>query len=63
MLVVVALQLAVGGSACVRVAAQLLFTLGELPRTRRAATAGTHPPWFYLSSEARSQTHSGSAFC
>lgn len=40
MLIVVALQLAVGGSAC------LLLTLGELPRTRRATMAGVHPPCF-----------------
>lgn len=57
MLIVVALQLAVGGFAHSRVAAQLLLTLGEQPRTCRVATAGIHPPWFYLSSEARSWAH------
>lgn len=53
MLIVVALQLAVSASARLRAAAQLLLTLGELPRTRRTATAGIRPSWFYLSFEAR----------
>lgn len=39
MLIVVALWLALGSSAC-------LLTLGERPRTCRVATAGTHPPCF-----------------
>lgn len=53
MLVAVAPQLAVGASARLRAAAQLPLALGELPRARRAATAGIHPPWFHSSSPKR----------